>query len=297
MRLSGSMTALITPFARDEIDFGAFKTLCDWQIKEGTSGLVVCGTTGETPALSVDEQDKLIAAAVQTASGRVPVIAGVGTNATATTIARAKMAEKLGADALLVVVPYYNKPGQDGLYLHFKAVHDACGLPIIIYNIPGRSAIDMTVETMARLAELERVVGVKDATGDLARVARQREAMGPDFVQLSGEDATAVGFNAMGGVGCISVTANVAPALCAQMHAACHGGDYAGALAIQDRLIGLHRAMFCETNPAPAKYGAHLLGLCSPELRLPLAPLSDGGKRRVREAMTLAGLPLESVHA
>lgn len=291
------MTALITPFVRDEIDLSAFETLCAWQIKEGTSGLIVCGTTGETPALSYEEQDRLIASAVKTAAGQALVVAGVGTNATHTTIVRAEMAEKLGADALLVVVPYYNKPGQEGLYLHFKAVHDACGLPIIIYNIPGRSAIDMTVETMARLAELDRIVAVKDATGDLARVARQREVLGPDFIQLSGEDATAVGFNAMGGVGCISVTANVAPALCAQMQAACLAGDYTGALAIQDRLIRLHRAMFCETNPAPVKYGASLLGLCRPDLRLPLAPLSQKGEKRVRDAMIFAGLSLEPIDA
>ncbi|WP_348651808.1 4-hydroxy-tetrahydrodipicolinate synthase [Iodidimonas sp. MBR-22] len=287
---TGSMTALITPFKNEAVDLDAFKSLCEWQIGQGTSGLVPCGTTGEAPTLSPDEQRTVITAAVEIAKGRVPVVAGVGANSTALTIERAQMAQKAGADALLVVVPYYNKPSQQGMILHYKAVHDACDLPIIIYNIPGRSAADMSVDTMAELAHLPRIAGVKDATSDLARVARLRLLVEPDFAQLSGEDATAVGFNAMGGVGCISVTSNIAPDLCARLQAATFNKDYEQALQLQDQLIELHRAMFCETSPAPVKYAAHLLGLCAPDLRLPLAPLSDQGKKTVQSAMEKAGL-------
>lgn len=288
--IAGSLTALITPFSGDRLDESAFKALVEWQIAEGSHGLVPCGTTGESPTLDEAEHARVIELCVETAAGRVPVIAGCGTNATASTIERLRHAEEIGADAALVVVPYYNKPSQDGLYAHFAAAHEACRLPIVIYNIPGRSAADMSVETMAKLARLERIVGVKDATRDLARVARQRLACGEDFLQLSGEDPTAVGFNAMGGVGCISVTANVAPKLCAEMQQACLNGDYARALALQDRLTALHDVLFCEPSPAPVKYAASLLGLCSPELRLPLSPLSDAGKARVSEAMAEAGL-------
>ncbi|WP_235898958.1 4-hydroxy-tetrahydrodipicolinate synthase [Iodidimonas gelatinilytica] len=290
---TGSMTALITPFCEDRVDYKAFEAFCDWQIAQGTSGLVPCGTTGEAPTLSASEHYDVIAACVSVAKGRVPVIAGVGTNATALTIERAKAAQKAGADGLLVVVPYYNKPSQEGMVLHITAIHDACDLPLIIYNIPGRSAADMQVETLATLSKLDRVVGLKDATGDLARVARQRLLCKKGFAQLSGEDATAVGFNAMGGVGCISVTSNIAPALCAQLQAACAANDYETALLLQDRLSELHQAMFCETSPAPVKYAAHRLGICQPGLRLPLAPLSEEGKRAVEQAMDNLGLSLE----
>lgn len=288
--LRGSLTALITPFSDGGVDEAAFQALVEWQIAEGSHGLVPCGTTGESPTLDEAEHARVIELCVEAAAGHAPVIAGCGANATASTIARLRHAEEAGADAALVVVPYYNKPSQDGLYAHFAAAHDACGLPIVIYNIPGRSAVDMSVETMARLAGLERIVGVKDATRDLARVARQRLACGAEFIQLSGEDPTAVGFNAMGGVGCISVTANVAPKLCAEMQQACFEGDYARALALQDRLTSLHDALFSEPSPAPVKYAASLLGLCAPELRMPLSPLSEAGRVRVSEAMAQAGL-------
>ncbi len=288
--LKGSITALITPFRDGAVDWQAFEKLVAWQIEEGSHGLVPCGTTGESPGLSESEHAAVIERTVKVAAGRVPVIAGCGTNSTASTIARARHAEHAGADAALVVVPYYNKPSQEGLHRHFAAVHDACGLPIVIYNIPGRTGLDMSVETMARLAELPRIVGVKDATGDLSRVARQRRAAGPGFIQLSGEDITALGFDAMGGVGCISVTANVAPKLTARMQEAALRGDYEAARAIHDRLVPLHLALFCDTNPVPVKYAASLLGLAREEVRLPLAPLSDANRRRVADALAAVGL-------
>ncbi len=288
--LKGSITALITPFRDGAVDWQAFEKLVDWQIEEGSHGLVPCGTTGESPSLSEREHAAVIERTVKVAAGRVPVIAGCGTNATATTIARVRHAEEAGADAALVVVPYYNKPSQDGLYRHFAAVHDACGLPIVIYNIPGRTSVDMSVETMARLAELPRIVGVKDATGDLSRVARQRRAAGPDFIQLSGEDIIALGFDAMGGAGCISVTANVAPKLTAAMQEAALRGDYERARALHDRLVPLHLALFCDTNPVPVKYAASLLGLARAEVRGPLAPLSEADRSRVADALAAVGL-------
>jgi len=290
MTLEGSITALVTPFQDGRFDRDSFESLVDWQIREGVHGLVPCGTTGESPTLSEDEHHHVVESCIAAAAGRVPVIAGCGTNATDSTIARLRHAEGAGADAALVVTPYYNKPSQEGLLRHFRALHESCDLPIVIYNIPGRSAVDMTVETMSRLSDLERIIGVKDATGDLARVALQRRACGEDFIQLSGEDATALGFNAMGGRGCISVTANVAPKLCADFHAACQRSDFATALGLQDRLIALHRAMFCEPSPAPAKYALSLLGKCLPDLRLPLAPLSEAGRATVAAAMAEAGL-------
>lgn len=290
MKLEGSMTALVTPFKDGRFDAAAFEALVDWQIGDGAHGLVPCGTTGESPTLSEDEHHRVVESCVSAAAGRVPVIAGCGTNATESTIARLRHAEEAGADAALIVTPYYNKPSQEGLLQHFRAIHEACGLPIVIYNIPGRSAVDMAVETMAWLSDLERIVGVKDATGDLARVALQRRACGADFIQLSGEDATALGFNAMGGRGCISVTANVAPKLSADFQNACLAGDFHTALALQDRLIALHRAMFCEPSPAPVKYALSLLGKCLPGLRLPLAPLSEAGRATVAAAMAEAGL-------
>jgi 4-hydroxy-tetrahydrodipicolinate synthase len=290
MMFRGSFTALVTPFKNGGLDERAFRELVDWQIAEGTDGLVPVGTTGESPTLTHEEHHHVVEWCVQQAKGRVPVIAGAGSNSTAEAVSLAKHAEKAGADAVLVVTPYYNKPTQEGLYRHFKAVNDAIGIPIFIYNIPSRSVVDMAVETMARLSQLPNIKGVKDATANVARVSQQRAACGPNFVQLSGEDATALGFNAHGGVGCISVTSNVAPRLCAEFQDACLAGDYKTALKLQDRLMPLHVNLFIETNPAPAKYALSLLGKMSDAVRLPLAPLSDGAKRVVREAMVHAGL-------
>ena len=259
-----------------------------WQT--GSNGLVPVGTTGESPTLSHDEHDAVVDVVVKAAAGRVTVIAGAGSNNTEEGVRLIQHAEKAGADGALVVTPYYNKPTQEGLYQHFKAMHDASALPIIIYNIPGRSVVDMSVETMARLSELPRIVGVKDATGDLARVPKQRLASGKDFIQLSGEDATALGFNAHGGTGCISVTANVAPELCAQMQAATLKGDFATALKITDKLMPLHIAIFAEPGLVGAKYGLSLLGRCSEEVRLPHVGLTDGVKAQIRDAMVHAGL-------
>ncbi len=272
----GSIPALITPMNEDySVDFLAFEKFVDWQVKEGSKGVVPVGTTGESPTLSHTEHKQVIEACVATVAGRVPVIAGTGSNNTIEAIEFTQHAQKAGADAALVVTPYYNKPSQAGLFAHFKALHDETDVPIIIYNIPGRSVVDMSVETMTALFELPRIVGVKDATGDLDRCASQRAAMGPKFMQLSGEDSTALGFNAMGGVGCISVSANVAPRLCAEFQEATLAGDYAKALELQDKLLPLHRAMFMEPSPAPAKYAASLLGLCGVTTRMPILPVSD----------------------
>ena len=286
----GSFTALVTPFKNGGLDERAFRDLVDWQIAEGTDGLVPVGTTGESPTLSHDEHHKVVEWCVEQAKGRVPVIAGAGSNSTAEAIDLARHAEKAGAAAVLIVTPYYNKPTQDGLYRHYKAINDAINIPIIIYNIPPRSVIDMSVETMARLSELKNIVGVKDATAKLDRVSLQRQACGEDFIQLSGEDGTALGFNAHGGQGFISVTSNVAPRLCAEFQDSCLAGDYKKALKIQDRLMPLHVALFVESNPAPAKYALSLLGKCSDYCRLPLAPVQESTKRTVREAMVHAGL-------
>lgn len=286
----GSITALITPFRNGVVDEAAFQSLVEWQIAEGTDGLVPCGTTGESPTLSHEEHNRVVSMCVEAAAGRVPVIAGAGSNSTNEAILLAKHAKESGATAALSVTPYYNKPTQEGLYLHFKAIHDAVDIPIIIYNIPGRSVIDMSVETMARLAKLPNIVGVKDATNDLVRPVRTRLAAGPDFCQLSGEDATAVAFLANGGVGCISVTSNVAPGLCAALQDAWIAGDLAKVFVLRDRLALLHDSLFCETNPVPVKYAASLLGKCAPDARLPLAPISEAGKKRVEEAMKGAGL-------
>ena len=286
----GSYTALITPFRDGVVDEDAFVRIVEWQLNEGTHGLVPVGTTGESPTLSHDEHKRVVELAVKTAAGRAPVIAGAGSNATAEAVDFAKHAESTGASGLLVVTPYYNKPTQEGLYQHFKAVNDAVRIPIIIYNIPGRSVIDMSVETMTRLFALPNITGVKDATTNMARVSQQRAAMGPDFNQLSGEDATALGFMAHGGQGCISVTSNVAPRLCAEFQNACLAGDFAKALQLQDRLMPLHDALFLETNPSPAKYALWRLGFCETEARLPLVPLQDATKRAVEQAMTKVGL-------
>ncbi len=286
----GSFTALITPFSGGAFDEDAFRKLIEHQISSGTHGLVPVGTTGESPTLSHDEHQRVVRVCIEQAAGRIPVIAGSGSNSTAEAIELSKFAQSAGANGLLVVTPYYNKPGQEGLYRHYKAINDAVGIPIIIYNIPGRSVIDMSVATMARLFALPNIAGVKDATANLARVSQQRLAMGPDFCQLSGEDATALGFMAHGGHGCISVTANVAPALCAQFQNACLEGDYGRALELQDRLMPLHDALFIESNPAPVKYAASLLGLCSDQVRLPLSPVAESTQQRVREALQIAGL-------
>jgi 4-hydroxy-tetrahydrodipicolinate synthase len=286
----GSFTALVTPFKNGAVDENAFRDLVEWQIGEGTNGLVPVGTTGESPTLSHDEHRKAVQWCVEQVRGRVPVIAGAGSNSTAEAIDFSRHAETVGAAAVLIVTPYYNKPTQEGLYQHYKAINDAIGIPIIIYNIPARSVIDMSVDTMKRLFELKNIAGVKDATANVVRVSQQRAAMGPDFNQLSGEDASAIGFMAHGGHGCISVTSNVAPGLCAEFQSACLKGDYAAALALQDKLLPLHINLFVETNPAPAKYALSLLGKCTDTVRLPLVPLSDKSKATVREAMVHAGL-------
>jgi 4-hydroxy-tetrahydrodipicolinate synthase len=286
----GSFTALVTPFKNGSLDEKAFRDIVEWQIGEGTNGLVPVGTTGESPTLSHAEHNRVVKWCTDQANRRVPVIAGAGSNSTAEAIELARHAEAAGADAVLVVTPYYNKPTQEGLFQHFKAVNDAVGIPILIYNIPARSVIDMSIDTMARLFELQNIVGVKDATANLARASQQRERLGADFIQLSGEDATALGFMAHGGHGCISVTSNAAPRLSAAFQACCLGGDFAGALAIQDRLMPLHTALFLETSPAPVKYALHLLGRSAPDVRLPLVPVGEGTRASVRRAMVHAGL-------
>ena len=286
----GSMPALITPFLNGELDLETLKKLVEWHIGEGSHGFVPVGTTGESPTLTHEEHETVIETVVKASAGRVPVIAGAGSNNTVEAMRFVQFAEKVGADAALVVTPYYNKPTQRGLIAHFTALHDCANVPIIIYNIPGRSVVDMTPATMAELAKLPRIIGVKDATGDLARVCDQRLACGPDFVQLSGEDATAHGFNAQGGIGCISVTANVAPGLLAKMQNACLAGDYAAALAIQDTLMPLHKAIFTEPGLVGAKYAMSRLGLCSDEVRLPLTSLSDDTKSLVDAGLKHAGL-------
>ncbi|MDE0211695.1 MAG: 4-hydroxy-tetrahydrodipicolinate synthase [Boseongicola sp.] len=288
--IQGSIPALVTPFKEGALDIEALRSLVEWQIESGSTGLVAVGTTGESPTLSHEEHETVVEEVVKSANGRVPVIAGTGSNNTAEGIRLTQHAARVGADAALVVTPYYNKPSQEGLYQHFKALHDSADVPILIYNIPGRSAIDMSVETMASLSKLPRMVGVKDATGDLSRVPKQRMACGKDFIQLSGEDATALGFNAHGGTGCISVTANVAPELCARMQAATLAGDYKTALEITDRLMPLHISIFMEPGLAGAKYGLSLLGRCSEEVRLPIVTPSEPTRNAIREAMDRASL-------
>jgi 4-hydroxy-tetrahydrodipicolinate synthase len=288
----GSITALITPFKDGKVDAAAFQRLVEWQIEQGTHGLVPCGTTGESPTLSHDEHKRVVELCVEAAGGRVPVIAGTGSNSTAEAVELTRHAKRAGADGALVVTPYYNKPTQEGLYLHYKAINDSADIPIVIYNIPGRSVIDMTVDTMARLFKLSNIVGLKDATANMARVSQQRAALGSDFIQLSGEDATALGFIAHGGQGCISVSANVAPALCSEFQLACLAENFRMALQLQDRLMPLHEALFVESNPGPVKYAAEKLGLCSGETRLPLAPLAPASRKRVEDALSAVGLVL-----
>lgn len=288
--LKGSMPALVTPFKDGAVDVDTLKSLVDWHIEQGSHGLVPVGTTGESPTLTHEEHEMVVAEVVKAAAGRVPVIAGAGSNNTAESLRFMAHAKEVGATAALVVTPYYNKPTQAGLIAHFKTLHDACELPIVIYNIPGRSVVDMSPQTMGELAKLPRIIGVKDATGDLARVCEQRITCGADFLQISGEDATAHGFNAQGGIGCISVTANAAPKLCAELQNACLAGDYATALDLQDKLMPLHQAIFTEPGLVGAKYAMSQLGLCSDEVRLPLTPLTESTKGLIRDALRHAGL-------
>jgi len=286
----GSFTALLTPFANGTVDDKAFQNFVEWQIDQGSNGLVPCGTTGESPTLSHEEDMRVTALCVEVAKGRVPVVAGTGSNSTDEAIELTRHAKQVGADAALIVTPYYNKPTQEGLYQHYKAIHDAVELPIVIYNIPGRCVVDMSVETMARLAKLNNIVGVKDATADLARPAKTRLAIDADFSQLTGEDASVVPFLAQGGHGCISVTANLAPKLCAELHEAWQKGEVHRVQTINDRLMPLHEALFIESSPAPVKFGASLLGKCANSVRLPLVPVTKQTETRVREAMAHAGL-------
>ena len=286
----GSLVALVTPFRKGALDEKGFQDFIAWQIDQGTHGLVPCGTTGESPTLSHAEHKRAVELCVEAAGKRVPVVAGTGSNSTDEAIDFTRHAKQAGADGALVVCPYYNRPTQEGLYQHFKAIHDAVDLPILIYNIPIRSAVDMSIATMARLAKLPRVVGVKDATNDLARPLRTRQAIGADFCMLSGEDVTALAFNAQGGSGCISVTANVAPRACADMQEAWLKGDAERAMKINDRLAALHDALFVETSPAPVKYAVSLFGKLTPEVRLPLVPASAEAQAKVQQAMRVAGV-------
>ncbi|MBT5047296.1 MAG: 4-hydroxy-tetrahydrodipicolinate synthase [Rhodospirillaceae bacterium] len=288
--LHGSICALVTPFKDGAVDAACYESFVDWQIEQGTEGLVPCGTTGESPTLSHEEHMQVVEICVGVAKGRVPVIAGTGSNSTDEAIMLTKHAKEAGADAALVVTPYYNKPTQEGLYQHYKAINDAVDLPIIIYNIPARSIVDMSVETMTRLAKLPNIVGVKDATNDVGRATRQKLAMGSDFTQLSGEDGTQIGFLAQGGIGCISVTANIAPKQMSDFHKAWRAGNVEEAQALNERLMPLHVGLFCESSPGPVKYGASLLDKCSAETRLPLCEISESSKKTVEEVMRSAGL-------
>ena len=286
----GSYVALVTPFENGSIGETQFQRLVEWQINEGTHGLVPCGTTGESPTLSHAEHERVIDLCTEVTKGRVPVIAGAGSNSTEEAISLTRHAKDAGADASLHVTPYYNKPTQEGLYQHYKAIHDAVDLPLVIYNIPPRSVVDMSVETMARLAELPRIVGVKDATANLDRPRQTRDAIGADFIQISGEDVTVVPFLEAGGVGCISVTANIAPRACTDLHEAWMKGDMETVNEINDRLLPVHDAMFCESSPGPVKFAAGLMGLCSDEMRLPLCEIAEESKEMVRKALVSAGL-------
>ena len=288
-KFHGSIPALITPFKDGKFDEAAFRALVDWQITSGSHGLVPVGTTGESPTLTHDEHRRVVDVCIDEARGRVPVIAGAGSNNTVEAIDLARHAEKSGADAVLCVTPYYNKPTQEGMYRHFKAINDAIGIPILIYNIPPRSVVDMSLDTMKRLYELPNIAGVKDATGDLARVSKQRIAMGPDFIQLSGEDMTALASIAAGGHGCISVTGNVAPALCAALMEAALNGQFARALELQDKIAPLHAAIFIEPGVCGAKYAVSLIGKARNEMRLPLIPVGETTETAIRRAMVHAG--------
>ncbi len=290
----GSIVALITPFKNNKLDEDCYISLIHYHLKNGSAGLVPAGTTGESPTLSHEEHEKVIELCVKESKGKIPVIAGTGSNSTNEAISLTKYAERIGANAALVVTPYFNKPTQEGLYQHFKSINDNCSIPIIIYNIPPRSVVDMSVDTMSRLFELKNIIGVKDATGDLNRVDQQRKKMGPDFIQLSGEDGTALEFNLQGGVGCISVTANVAPKLCSEFQEASTAKNNSNLLAkakqINDKLMPLHKSLFIESSPSPVKYAASLLNLCSDDVRLPLVKITDETKKIVKSAMTHANL-------
>lgn len=289
-KLHGLFTAIITPFKNGALDEKALQSLVEWQIEQGVQGVVPCGTTGESPTLSHEEHKRVVELTVEAVAGRATVIAGTGSNATAEAIELTQHAKKAGADAVLVVAPYYNKPSQEGLYQHFKAIQDAAEIPNIIYNIPARSIVNISDDTLARLATLPNIAGIKDATGDLARVSTLRQKVSEDFVLLSGEDMTAVGFNAMGGKGCFSVTSNVAPALCAKVQSLSLAGHFAEALKVHESLVNLHQAMFAETNPMGVKYAASLMGKCENELRLPLTPASDATQKQIKSAMQALGL-------
>ncbi|MGH1375749.1 MAG: 4-hydroxy-tetrahydrodipicolinate synthase [Alphaproteobacteria bacterium] len=286
----GSITAMITPFKGEEIDWSAFENFIEWQIENGTHALVPCGTTGECPTISHDEHMAIVQRCVDVVKGRIPVIAGTGSNSTQEAIELTQAAKDAGATAALIVTPYYNKPSQDGMYAHFRAIHDAVSLPVVLYNIPGRSIVDMDVETMARLAELPNIIGVKDATGDLARPLMTRHVIGDDFCQLSGDDCTAVPFLAQGGVGCISVLSNIAPRESSTLQNAWRNGDMETVNAMRDKLVLLAHDLFCESSPAPVKYAAKLLGLCEEDVRLPIIPASDAARRKVEAALAFAGI-------
>jgi len=289
--LRGSITALITPFADGAVDEKAFAHFVDWQIEQGTHGLVPVGTTGESPAVSHEEHRRIIEITVEVANKRVPVVAGAGSNSTAEAVDLARYAEQIGADAVLSVVPYYNKPNQEGLFQHFSAVARATDLPIVLYSVPGRTVVDLSVDTIARLRDAhDNIIAVKDATADLGRATMQRHKLGKDFILLSGEDITALGFNAHGGNGCISVTSNVAPKLCSEFQNACQQGNFARALEIQDKLALLHRNLFIEPNPTGVKYAAQRLGLCKADLRLPLVPVTKETETAIDAALAHAGL-------
>jgi len=281
----GIFTALITPFSNGKLDEGAFQSFVEWQISEGVHGLVPCGTTGESPTLTHDEHNRVVDLCIEVAKGRVPVMAGTGSNSTDEAIMMTRHAKDAGADGALIVAPYYNKPTQEGIYQHYKAIHDAVEIPIIIYNIPGRSVVNITDETLARLAELTRIVGVKDATGDLARPCTLRARLKKELALLSGEDMTAVAFNASGGVGCISVSSNIMPRACAEVQNACLAGDYKKALALHEPLVPLHNIMFCETSPGPVKIAASLMGKCKPDVRLPLVQPCEASKMQISEVL------------
>lgn len=289
--LRGSITALLTPFRNGVVDEKAFSSFVDWQIAEGSHGLVPVGTTGESPTVSHEEHRRVVEICVEVANKRVPILAGAGSNSTAEAVSLAKFAEETGADAVLSVVPYYNRPNQEGLFQHFSAVASAVGIPVILYSVPGRTVVDLTVDTIARLRDAhDNIVGVKDATADMSRASLQRDKLGKDFILLSGEDMTALGFNAHGGSGCISVTANVAPRLCSQLQELSLAGDFKGALAIQDKLVHLHRNLFLEPNPTAVKYAANRLNLCANELRLPLVPITKATEDAIDFALRHAGL-------
>jgi len=288
--IQGIYTALITPFKDGKVDEKSFQSFVEWQIASGVHGLVPCGTTGESPTLTHDEHNRVIDMTIEVAKGRAKVMAGTGSNSTDEAIMTTLHAKKSGADSVLIVAPYYNKPTQEGLYQHFKAIHDAVEIPIIVYNIPGRSVVNISDDTLARLSALPNIVGVKDATGDLARVHTLRARMKKPLALMSGEDMTAVAFNAIGGQGCISVSSNIMPKECAAVQNASLAGDIKGALALQDTLVALHEIMFCETSPAPVKYAASRLGKCAPDLRLPLVSLSDSSKKAVDQVLTNLGL-------